>query len=449
MRVVMTGVTHRTAELLLRERLAVDAAALGPALGVLRERWPRAECVLLSTCNRCELYAATPSGHPLTGAALRAGLAAVTGVDEAELASAAVDRDESGEVLSHLFHVAAGLDSMVPGEAQVLGQVKRAYLAAVEAGAAGPVMHRVFQSAQASAKRARHALGLDRGETGGGGRVSVGSVAADLARGLFDRFDDKAVAVVGVGEITKAIAVRLRELGPGRLWLVNRTPGRAVDLASRLGVGGADHVLKGGPRPWDALDDVLAEADVVLLGTGSREPVVGVERMRAVSRRRRGQPLLLIDVAMPRDVDPAVGDLRGVYLYNLDDLQGVVATNLAGRREAVGAARTQLDDAAARCVAQLHHRDTGRVIRDLRQRLRDIGEQETARTRRKLAAAYGMPHEAAHALLDEHTHRLLNKVLHLPLSRLNTRDPDAPLAVYEAALRELFDLNAEDGHDSL
>ena len=245
MRVLMTGITHRTASLSLRERLAVDASALVSTLITLRRRFskPGVELVLLSTCNRCELYAASPPGPGPTAGELRAALAEVTGVTgeggvgEAELASAAVDREGVGgeDAVSHLFHVAAGLDSMVPGEAQILGQVKRAYAAAVEARTAGPTFHRIFQSAQAAAKRARHALGLD---APGLGRVSVGSVAADLARGLFERFDDKAVACIGAGEITKAIALRLRELAPGRLWLVNRTPGRAVDLASRLGVGG-------------------------------------------------------------------------------------------------------------------------------------------------------------------------------------------------------------------
>ena len=203
--------------------------------------------------------------------------------------------------------------------------------------------------------------------------------------------------------------------------------------------------IVGGPRVWAELDEVLIESDVALLGTGSREPVLGVERMRDIVKRRRGRPLLLIDVALPRDVAPAVGELRGVYLYNLDDLQGVVATNLAGRREAVTSARAQLDHAAARCVARTRHGDVGRLIRQLRTRLRDIGDAEQARTNRKLAAVIrGEPSDTVSDLLAEHTHRLINKILHLPLSQLDGSDPDAPLAFYEAALRELFDLNAED-----
>ena len=431
MRVLMLGVNHRTASVALRERMALTGETLERFSSSFTDRYPEAELVVLSTCNRTELYVARPT-HAAPGLEGLTGLIVDHfAVPESDLAPASIFRENDAAV-HHLFRVAAGLDSMVIGEAQILGQVKRSYEQATDLGTVGSTLHRIFQAALAGAKQARRETGI------GDGRASVGSAAADFAQQIFERFDDKTVLAVGSGEMAKVTLRHLVDLEPGRLRLVNRTRENARQLCEAIGQP-ADPTV----ADWDDLDELLVEADIVITSTGSTDPILTGPRFKPLARERRARPLFIVDIALPRDVDPEVGRFNNVYLYNLDDLQAAIEETYRQRRGEIEACEAMLDAAVKACLSEVQHQDIGRLIRLLRTRLHELGDSEKQRSVNKLVAG-GLDHDLAEELLDEHTTRLINKVLHLPLSRLDVRDRDAPLGFYTAALRRLFDLDTED-----
>lgn len=431
MRLLMLGFNHRTAPLVLREALAFDNEQAADAIRKLRQAYPASECTLISTCNRTEIYLARPAHDPPTVDQLRNFVAEQTGTDPDAIRSASIHREQE-EAGTHLFRVASGLDSMVLGEPQVLGQVKRAYELADGCGAVGPVLHHLFQGAIAASKNVRRQTGIDQG------RTSVSSVAVAFAKNIFDHFGDKTVLAIGAGEMVKAALASLRRENPKRLLLINRTHQRAIDLAQQLELTGTDH----GARAWEDMDTLLIEADIVVSCTGATEPIVTEQRFRPLLKKRRGRPLFMLDLAVPRDMDPMIGALRNVYLYNMDDLQQAVQATESDRRELVAQAETLLSGHVDRCMGEIRHRDVGRLVKQLRQRLHDIAQEEQARTIKKLAAYHDGPaaEQATADLLAQHNHRLVNKILHLPLSQLDRADPDASMGFYAAALRRLFDL---------
>jgi glutamyl-tRNA reductase len=431
MRLIMLGVSHRTAPVELRERLALSGGAWEALLARFRAAYPRAELVAVSTCNRTELYVARGVHEPPTAGQLRDLLAASCGVEAGALAGAAVER-ENEDAAGHLFRVCAGLDSMVLGEPQILGQVKHAYTACVQGGSVGPILHRVFQQATAAGKKIRSDTGIDAG------RVSVGSLAVDFARRIFDRFDDKMVVGIGAGEMAKLVLTHLRAVKPGKLWLTNRSAERARELAERLGIAAP----LGGTRPFEELDALLTEADIVLSATAAGVPIITAERFRGLLKRRRGRPLFLIDLAVPRDVEAAVGALPNVYLYDIDDLREAAERTQEARGGEAAAAAALAQAAAQACMAEVQNQDIGQTIRALHARLHALGALELQRTMRKTAALAPDQLQAdLPRLLEEHTQRVVNKVLHQPLAQLDRRQTDAPLGFYAAALRRLFALD--------
>jgi glutamyl-tRNA reductase len=430
MRVLLIGFNHRTAPIQLRERFAMagDTPAL---LDIFRTRFPDSECVIVSTCNRFELYVARPlHGTPKTDG-LRAFLCEHFGLTLDQVTSSSIHREQE-QAITHLFRVCCGLDSMVLGESQVLGQVKRAYESASNCGAAGPVLHKLFQQAIATAKQARTATGI------GTGRVSVGSVAVDLASRVFADFSDKTVLGIGAGEVTKLTLRHMVDLKPRHLWLVNRTAQRAEELAQKFKLA---HPV-GGVRPWEQLDELLTEADIIVTSTAAPEPILTLDRLKPILKRRRFRPLFVIDLAVPRDADPAIGLMTNLYLYNIDDLQTIVAQSLGQRGDEVLACECHINQAVAACLSEITHADLGKLIRKLRTKLHDIGQDEQQRTLKKLANRDAP--ETVDEALDEYTHRLINKILHVPLSQLNQHGSDAPLSSYAAAIRRLFDLSDDD-----
>jgi glutamyl-tRNA reductase len=430
MRLMMLGFNHRTASLQLREALAFDSDRAAGAIHDLRKSYPASECALLSTCNRTELYVARPVHDPPTIEDLRGFIAKRTGLSADKVRTASIHREQD-EAATHLFRVSSGLDSMVLGEPQVLGQIKRAYELADQNGAVGPVLHRLFQGAITASKSVRRQTGIDQG------RTSISSVAVSFAKNIFDHFDDKTVLAIGAGEMIKASLASLRRESPKRLLLVNRTHQRAIDLAEQLELTGSDH----GARAWDDMDALLVEADIVVSCTGSNEPILTEPRFKPLLKKRRGRPLFMLDLAVPRDLDPEIGGLRNIYLYNLDDLQQAVQATESDRRELVAQCETLLKSHIDRCIGEIRHRDVGRLVKQLRQRLHDIAQEERGRTAKKLASLNGdSTHEAIDDLIAQHNHRLINKILHLPLSQLDRSDPDASMGFYAAALRRLFDL---------
>ena len=426
MRLMVLGVNHLTANVELRERLAVDGLRLDEMIGQLRDAYPLVEVVVLSTCNRTELYVARPAHEAPTLDELTGFMAGFCGV-EAQVLLKSLVHLENDRAVDHLFRVACGLESMVLGEPQILGQIKRAYEAASGLGAVGDVLHRVFQKAIAVAKRVRTETGIDSG------RVSVGSAAVDFARQIFERFHDKTIVGIGAGEMAKPTLWHLIQLRPAKLWLTNRSQDKAELLASRMGL-----VEQGGAvRPFDQLDEMLVETDIVLTCTGATSPIITAQRFKSLHRRRKLKPLFLLDLAVPRDVEPAVGQFRNVYLYNLDDLQRVVAKTHDQRSEHVQGCEAILGEEVKVCMSAIQNRDIGQMVRALRRRLHDLGRVEQQRTQRKLASSRP---EDLPALIEEHTQRLINKILHLPISQFDHRRPGANLGFYAAALRKLFGL---------
>jgi glutamyl-tRNA reductase len=314
----LVGVNHRTAPIEWRERLAVPAASLREFLDTFRHQSGAAELCLLSTCNRVEVYCAWDgNGSGIAMETWNRMMADRSRIPREEIQKGSY-RYEEADAARHLFRVAAGLDAMVLGETEILGQVKEAYGAAQTAGHTGRVLNPLFQRALRSAKRVHTRTGLGRG------RVSVASVAVAFARKIFGDLGDREVLVVGTGEVGEEVLEQLKRAGVVRIGVANRTTARAQELALR--VGGAVFEL-------DRLAGALTAFDVVLVCSGASEWVVTAEAAFGAMGRRGGRPLLFVDLAVPRNVDPAVERLENVFLYNLDDLQQVVGESIRQRQE--------------------------------------------------------------------------------------------------------------------
>jgi len=419
---VLVGVSHRTAALDVRERLAFSAEQAAVALAAFRDRFPGREAVLLSTCNRVELYAAGgPEAAAPTAADLVDFLASCRGLERDRLAGSACEhRDEA--VVRHLFGVAAGLDSMVLGEPQILGQVKQAWTLAQESGTTGPLTAGMFQAALRTAKRVATETGLGRE------RTSIPSVAvADFAAAVFERFDDKRVLLVGAGKMAAETLRYLREAGTRDVTIVNRTASRAVELAARLGAR---------PGAFSELAAELAEADLVVSTTGAERPVVTLDEYRRIEARRVGRPLVVLDLAVPRDFDPRIGRLPGVWLYCIDDLVAACDANRRSRQQEMPAALAIVEEEVMRMMADVHHRSTAPVIEQLKAGWSETGEAELERLFRRLPDL-GADERAE---IRQAFERYAAKLLHPPLASLRSESRAGPPHGLVDALRRLFQL---------
>jgi len=344
MRLQVVGCSHRSAPIGLRERLAFSPDQVSRALKQFREDFPQAEVVLLSTCNRVELYAATPNDRLPGREQIGAFLARFHGLDAAEILPCLYEHGDRG-VVEHLFAVAASLDSMVLGEAQILAQVKQAYQQAVEEGGAGPLLHALFQAALKAARRIAGETAIHER------RVSIPSVAvADFAQQIFERFDDKKTLVIGAGEMAEETLRYLQDEGAHDVTVINRSFDRAGSLARQW---------RGEARPWERLLETLAEVDLVISTTGAEEPVVRLADFERVRKARCEKPLFVLDLAVPRDFEPAIGDLAGVYLYSVDDLRSACERNRQQRDRELPAARRIVEHETDRFMADLHARASG------------------------------------------------------------------------------------------
>jgi glutamyl-tRNA reductase len=424
MHLLCVGISHQTASVELRERVAMSPEVVDQTLANLRAEWPQAEVAILSTCNRTEFYVARPlHGHP-RAEALSAMFVRLSGQPAEALAPALYTLDNE-KALTHAMRVAAGLDSMVLGENQVLGQVREAYEQAQRRGTIGRTLHRVFQSTLAAAKRVRTETKI------GEGRTSVSSAAVDFARHLFHRFDDKSLLTIGAGKMTELTLKHFMELGPRRLQVCNRTPGRAAELAAKF--GGTAHALT-------ELEELLVEADLVISSTGATEPIMTAARFKPLMKRRRFRPIFVIDIAVPRDFDPAIGQMSNVYLYDMDDLQRAIADQRELRSGEVVRGESIIAESVRDCYAAIQTGDFNELIARLRTQLHELGAAENQRTAGRLRGADAA---AVQKILEEHTHRLVNKILHRPLSELG-RNGAADAAMNATALRRLFDLGDDE-----
>ena len=344
------GVDHRSTPTEVREALAFDGEKLPRALAALKGSFPDDEFAILSTCNRVELYAAgEPASVPQVGD-LIGFLAEFHGVAPAEFAAHLVDYHDE-EAVAHLFRVASSLESLVLGEGQIQGQVKDAYESAQRHKTVGPILHAVFQHAARVGKRVREATGMDRG------RLSIASVAVDVARSVFDSFTDKTVLVVGAGKMGELTLRHLAALRPGRILITNRSPEKARAAAD---------AWKGRAVPFEELERALVEADVVVSTTASAEPIVSYPMYCRVLKARQYKLSLILDIAVPRDFDPRINELDTANLYNVDDLSAQAESNRKGRLGAVESAAAIIREETDACLADLRHkRHAGALLRQL------------------------------------------------------------------------------------
>jgi glutamyl-tRNA reductase len=424
MHLLLLGISHRTAPVELRERIDFQTGGLEGALRALGARDAVAESVVLSTCNRAELYAV---GDDV--ARTRADLAAFLSEYHRVGADAVgphlyemVDLDAA----RHLFRVAAGLDSLVVGEPQILGQVKEAHAAAAAVETTGPLLNRLFQSSFAVGKRVRNETEL------GSGAVSISFAAVSLARKIFGDLRGHAVLVIGAGDMGKLTARHLKSQGVHQVTITSRSMAHAARTAEAIGGASA--------APWEEMDTALNTSDIVITATGAAAPILTKARVEAVMRLRRNRPLFIIDIAMPRDVEAAAGEIEQVFLYNIDDLQATVRENLARRASEVARAETIVGEEVEKFAGWLRSRGAIPTVVALRQRFETIRRSELER----LLKSSNLPSEAR-ARVDEITRLIIEKLLLTPTEQLKAAGDTDAVGAYNDALTKLFGLSAQQG----
>jgi len=420
---VLVGLSHHTAPVALRERINFSRDASERALASLMAQG-FSEGVVLSTCNRAELYASAE--HPdIAREELTTFLADIHGFDRNELASHLYSRLDE-DAARHLFRVSAGLDSLVVGEPQILGQVKEAYAFAADHQWTGALLNRLFHTAFAVGKRVRSETGLAEGA------VSVSYAAIALAKKIFGDLKGRTVLIVGAGEMAKLTGEHLRAQNVRRILVVSRTLEHAAALAEQVGAEAA---------PWSTLSDALRSADIVVTATGSPMPVITRAEVAAAMRARGNQPLFLVDIAVPRDVEPSAGDLEQVFLYNIDDLQTIVSENLARRTAEVTRAEALVVDEVARFGAWMRSRQAIPTVVALRHRFEAIRQAELKRLEPKIASLGPEGRER----VDEITRLIVEKLLLTPTEQLKAVSDVTLVTAYADALNRLFSLaEAED-----
>jgi len=420
---LLLGVSHRTAPIDLRERLDFSSRDVGAAVEALATRSSAAESVVLSTCNRSEIYVASAAPGQARDEIVRF----LTEYHQlpAETFAPHLFSFSDAEAARHLFKVAAGLDSMVVGEPQILGQVKDAFQAASERRCTGPVLSKLFHWSFNVGKRVRTETAL------GEGAVSISFAAVALARKIFGRLNGRRVLVVGAGEISTLTAQHLRSHGVGEMIITSRTAAHAEALAALTGARAV---------PWEELDSALATADIVVTATGSQRPIITRAQVEAVTGRRRRDPLFIIDVAVPRDVEATVGDIEQVFLYNVDDLQSVVQENISRRAAEIARAEAIVADEVAKFTAWQRSRGAIPTVVALRERFDAIRRAELQRLEPKLAA---LPPETR-ALFEQMTRLIIEKLLLEPTEQLKALPDEETQVMYTEAVNRVFRLRDDE-----
>lgn len=424
MHFLVLGLNHKTAPVEVRERLSFGGERLHEVLQGLTALPSLDETAVLSTCNRTELYAITGDLH-----AAERDLVGFLGMKVAA-SEPPLDqflyRAHDLEAVQHLFRVAAGLDSMILGEAQILGQVKDALHAALNANSLGVHLGKVFRQAIEVGKRVRTETGI------GQNAVSVSYAAVELARQIFGDLGGKAVLIVGAGETGELTARTLTAHGASAILVANRTYERAVELAAQFG---------GEAFPFENLPLCLEHTDIVISSTGAPHAVLDYELVRQVMRRRHRRPLFLIDIAVPRDIDPRVNSLDSVYLYDIDDLQTVVERNLAKREQEV----ERVEHIIAEETAAFSQWWAARRMVPLIRALKAYGDE--IRTRELERLFNRLPHLSARdrELIEASTRLIVNRLLHQPVVGLKAESEGTHGSVYVDVLRKLFGLKPEEG----
>ena len=416
------GVSHKTAPVAMRERLAFSERQATEFARAATETPEVREAVVISTCNRTEIYLVV--GNPVAAETVVLGmLASRADIRPTELADV-IYSPRNCDAARQLYRVTAGLESMIVGEVEIQGQVKRAYEAALAAGSSGPTTNRLFSAALTTGKRVRSETGLSDS------RVSIPSVAVDLARSVLGDLAERHVVIIGAGETSELTARALADQGVRTVFLANRHADRALSIAERFG---------GSVVGLDQLPDQLAAADIVLASTSSPHPIVGYDELELVMRSRHNRPLLVIDIAVPRDVDPSCADIEGVTLYDIDDLQETVARNIGRRADHLPQAEAIVDEEIRRFAAWMGQADTRPTIAALHERGHAIVEQVLAENAGRWESA--SPRDRAR--IDAIAKAVASRLLHEPTIRLRGLGDARGHAMLQL-VRELFDLDVGD-----
>jgi glutamyl-tRNA reductase len=412
MHISVTGISHHTTPVPLRELFAFNREELSDAFA----RLPAAlgGAAILSTCNRTELYLASETPVALQEAV--DGLARARG--DATPEGVTFYNHTGAEAVRHLYRVAAGVDSLVVGESEILGQVREAFSAATAAGRSNPVLARLFHSALRTGRRARNET-----EIGAHG-LSISAIAVALSRGVLGSLRRKTVLVVGAGEAGQRAAAALVQSGAGRLLVTTRTAGRADEIAGEL---------NGLALPFSELTSALAESDVVITATAATEPVISAADLSTAMHSRPPRQLVIVDIAVPRDVEAAARDVEGVHLYDIDDLEAVADKNLDARKREVEAVERIIEDETRRFQTWLSSRSVQPTIASLRRRAEATRQAEVERTLGRL----GHLSEADRRRIEAMSKALVKRLLHSPVTRLRDTGRERHLD----AVRDLFDLD--------
>ncbi|APR99394.1 glutamyl-tRNA reductase [Pajaroellobacter abortibovis] len=420
--IILMGLSHHTASLQVREKLVIDTGALSRVLLQLKSRKEIGEAVILSTCNRFEVYAYAHRGIEKAKRAIGEVIAALNA-----LPPCLYERGGNAAI-RHLFRVACSLDSMVVGEPQILGQVKNAYEMAKQNKLVGPFLSRSFHSAFHVAKRVRARTAI------GTGMVSIGSIAVDIARRIFGDLSSRTILLLGAGRMAEAVAKRLGK-GEKSIRVCNRNNGRAQALADSF---------SGVAVPWSELETNLTQADIVIVSTASCGFVISCEMVKRVMKKRRGAPLFFLDIAMPRNVDPQVHQLENVFVFNLEDILHQARQGAQQRGQKVVMAEAMIEEEVSRLDAWFKERMIQPTVVALRSKLHETMLVELEHT-----YSLRLQHlkEEDKQILGQMIESAINKFLHLPIARIKEGAKNGNGRVMEDVLRQIFDIHS--GHPLL
>ena len=419
MYLTVLGINHRTAPVEVRGQVAFPPEQLARALAELTALEGMHEAAILSTCNRTEIYCTRDDTSVET---IASWLCRFHRLDPGSLQPHLYNYHEA-EAVRHILRVAAGLDSMILGEPQILGQMKDCYQQALQANSLDTLVNRLFQHTFSVAKQIRTDTAI------GASPVSVAFAAVSLARQIFDKLEEQTALLIGAGETIELTARHLHEQGIGKIVIANRTVARAHDLAAQFngyGIG------------LDEIPAHLAEADIVISSTGSPAPLITLDQVRPALKKRKHRPVFMVDIAVPQDIATEVAELDDIYLYTIDDLKQVIEENLRSREEAALQAEEIIDDQVERFMAWLRSRDAVPTVRAYREHAQLLGAKELEKATRQLAN--GKPPQEVAATL---TRNLVRKLTHNPSVNLRNAAADGETGLLEA-VRILFHLDSSD-----
>ena len=421
MKLLLTGISHKTAPVHLREKLAIGENLLPEALHEL-QNLGASEAVILSTCNRVEIALTAPD-HEEPSRVIEHFLRDWKG------SAAAFDGHlyslEARGAIQHLFRVAASLDSMVVGEPQILGQLKNAYAIARSEGTVGGLLEQVMTRAFGVAKRVRTETGI------GQMAVSVSYAAVELARNIFGSLNGHSVMIIGSGKMGELAAKHLHRSGAKRIFVTNRTWERAQEMAA---------TFKGQAIEYSNFTSMLHEVDIIIASSGAPHYILNREDMQRVIRARKNKPMFVIDIAVPRNIDPAVNDVEGVFLYDVDDLEGVVNANIKERSKQAEQAEAIVTDEVERMMSRLKIAEVTPTIVSLQEQLENIRAAEVTRALRRIPSLTPEQHAQVAAQFEAMSKSIVNKIAHGPISaiRRNAGQPDGDQII--EAVRQAFHL---------